>query len=284
MRNFLLFVRRFFNLILFLFLEAICFVLLARTNSIQGNDVMSSANTFVGIVYKKQADVAYYFNLREMNDSLFNENLRLRSLLSATKTVDTLKDSTASLPFTEIDSTHIVHYADYVFREAHVINNSVIAENNFITIDRGSNQGIQKNMAVISGCGIVGEVVHVSGNFSSILSVLNVKRKVSAKLKDGTTGFVSWENNDPNMLVLDDIPGEKKVYRNDSVFTTNYSLFPADVLIGTVWKRKINKKTNQQILFLRSATNFRNLQYVYVVEDKMKKEKMDLEATHKDGK
>jgi len=197
---------------------------------------------------------------------------------------DTLKDSTVNTSFTENDSTHIVHSAVYVFREAHVINNSVIAANNYITIDRGSNQGIQKNMAVISGTGVVGEVVHVSANFSSILSVLNVKRKISARLKDGTTGFVSWENNDPNILVLEDIPGEKKVYRNDSVFTTNYSLFPADLLIGTVWKRKINKKTNQQILFLRSATNFRNLQYVYVVEDKTQKEKDELEANNTESK
>jgi rod shape-determining protein MreC len=283
-RNFLLFVHRFFNLILFLFLEVICFVLLARTNSIQGNDVMSSANMFVGSIYKKQNDIAYYFELRKMNDSLINENLRLRMLMAQMKTVDTLKDSTVSKTFTENDSTHIVHNADYIYREARVINNSVIASNNYITIDRGSNQGIQKNMAVISGNGIVGEVVHVSGNYASILSALNVKRKVSARLKDGTTGFVSWENNDPNMLVMEDIPGEKKVYRNDSVFTTSYSLFPAETLIGTIWKRKINKKTNQQILFLRSATNFRDLQYVYVVEDKTKKEKTALEATNKEDK
>ena len=245
---------------------------------------MSSANLFVGLAYKKQNDIAYYFSLKTMNDSLINENTRLRSLLAQPKTTDTLIDSSVTKSFTENDSTHVVHYADYVYREARVINNSIIAANNYITINRGSNQGIQKNMAVISGNGIVGEVVHVSANFSSILSVLNVKRKVSAKLKDGTTGFVSWETKDPNMLVLDDIPGEHKVYRNDSVFTTNYSLFPVDVLIGTVWKRKINKKTNQQILFLRSATNFRNLQYVYVVEDKTKKEKDQLEATHNEGK
>jgi len=245
---------------------------------------MSSANSLVGFMYKKQNDIAYYFSLKAMNDSLVNENLRLRMMIAQTKTVDTLKDSTVTNSFTENDSTHIVHYANYVYRQALVINNSVIAANNYITIDRGSNQGIQKNMAVISGSGIVGEVVHVSANFSSILSVLNVKRKVSAKLKDGTTGFISWENNDPNILVLDDIPGEKKVYFNDSIFTTNYSLFPADVLIGTVWKHKINKKTNQQILFIRSATNFRSLQYVYVVEDKMKREKIQLEAIHKEGK
>lgn len=280
MRNFILFIRRFFNLILFLGLEVLCFVLIARTNNLQGNDVMSSANTVVGLAYKKREDVIYYFGLRRMNDSLFNENARLRALLAQQSTLDTLKDSSASVPYTVVnDSTHIIRYSDFVYRQARVVNNSVTAENNYITINRGSRHGIKRNMAVISGSGVVGEVIHVSPNFSSVLSVLNVKRKVSVKLKDGTTGFVSWENGNPDVLILEDIPKEVKVYRGDSVRTTSYSLFPADVLVGTVWKRRIIRKTNEQILYLKSATNFRNLQYVYVVEDKMMAERRKLEET-----
>ncbi|RYZ25541.1 MAG: rod shape-determining protein MreC, partial [Sphingobacteriales bacterium] len=68
MRNFILFIRRFFNLILFIALEILCFVLIARTDMLQGNDVMSSANTVVGLAYKKREDVLYYFGLRRMND------------------------------------------------------------------------------------------------------------------------------------------------------------------------------------------------------------------------
>ncbi|RYY16141.1 MAG: rod shape-determining protein MreC [Chitinophagaceae bacterium] len=284
MRNFILFIRRFFNLILFLGLEILCFVLIARTNMLQGNDVMSSANTIVGLAYKKREDVVYYFGLRRMNDSLFNENARLRALIAQSGTIDTLIDTVVSRPAGRDDSTHIIRYADYVYRQARVVNNSVTAENNYITINRGTNHGIRKKMAVISGTGVVGEVIHVSGNFASVLSVLNMKRKVSAMLKDGTTGFVSWETGMPDVLILEDIPKEVKAFRGDSVFTTNYSLFPANVLIGTVWKRKIVKKTNEQILYLKSATNFRNLQYVYVVEDKLMPERRKLEETAKEAK
>jgi rod shape-determining protein MreC len=189
-RNFILFIRRFFNLILFLVLEIICVVLIARTNNIQGNDIMSSANTIVGLSYKKQHDVVYYFGLKQMNDSLLNENAKLRALIALqNNTYDIIKDSNVhrALPLTDTNQKKI-QYADYVYRTAKVINNSVSAANNYITINRGSADGIAKNMAVISGTGVVGKVVHTSAHYASILSVLSVKQKVSAKLKDGTTG------------------------------------------------------------------------------------------------
>ena len=282
MRNFILFIRRFFNLILFIALEVICFILIARTNMLQGDEVLSSANTVAGIVYQKREDVAYYFGLRRMNDSLINENTRLRMRLAALKGVDTLKDSTATLAYTKInDTAKVVKYADYLFRTARVINNSVTSENNYITINRGAKDGVAKNQAVLSSTGVVGRVIHVSDHFASVLSVLSVKQKVSAKLKDGTMGSVMWEEGKPDELVLEDIPKEVKVNGGDSVFTTSYSFFPSDVLIGTVYKRRINRKTNIQILYLKSATNFRNLQYVYVVEDKLMKERLRVEDSTK---
>ncbi|MBS1739304.1 MAG: rod shape-determining protein MreC [Bacteroidetes bacterium] len=285
MRNFILFVRRFFNLILFLTLEIICFVLIARTNTLQGNALLSSANTIAGIVYQKREDVVYYFGLKRMNDSLINENIRLRIALAQTQGVDTLKDSSVQRKITlDNDTTHIVRFANYVYRNARVVNNSVTSENNYITINRGSNQGIKRHMAVISSTGVVGEVINVSNNFASILSVLNVKRKLSARLKDGTMGSVMWDDGKPDVLILEDIPKELKVYRGDSVFTTSYSFFPPGILIGTVDRMRINKKNNIQVLYLKSATNFRNLQYVYVIENTLLDERRELQDSTKKAK
>jgi len=284
LRNFILFIRRFFNLILFLILEIVCFVLIARTNMLQGNDVLSSANTVAGIVYQKREDVVYYFGLKRMNDSLLNENIRLREALARISGVDTLRDTVVSRRIRAVDSGSLIRYADYIYRPARVINNSVTSENNYITINRGARHGVKKRMAVLSGTGVVGEVISVSDNFASILSVLNVKRKLSAKLKDGTMGSVMWEEGKPDVLVLEDIPKEIKVFRGDSVFTTSYSFFPPDVLIGTIDRVRINKKNNVQILYLKSATNFRNLQYVYVVENTMMEERKRLEDSTRKAK
>ena len=279
MRNFILFVRRFFNLILFLALEIVCIILIARTNTMQGNDVMSSANTVSGIVYQKREDVIYYFGLKKMNDSLLSENLRLRAQLAMSQSIDTLRDSSGqSVVNTPTDSGGIVvQYADYRYRNARVLNNSITAENNYITINRGTADGIRKNMAVICGTGAVGKVVHVSAHYASIISILSVKQAVSARLKDGTIGRVIWEVGKPDIVVMKDVPPQIKVKKGDSVFTTSYSFFPPDVLIGRVVKTEIIRKDNLQVLYLQTATNFRNLQYVYVVENKMMKERLILE-------
>lgn len=283
MRNFILFIRRFFNLILFLGLEILCIVLIARTNTMQGNEVMNSANAVSGLMYKKQNDVVYYFGLRSMNDSLLTENARLRAELANFIEVDTLQDTIVNRRFDadEKDSTHVVRYADYFYRTGKVINNSVGASDNYITINRGASHGIKKNMAVISGTGVVGRVISVSDNFSVALSVLSIKQQVSAKLKDGTFGYVTWEGGNPDVLLMKDVPAEIKVKKGDTVYTTSYSFFPQDVMIGRVYKVARLKKNNLQLLYLRTATNFRNLQYVYIVENKMLNERIQLEDSVK---
>ena len=156
MRNFILFIRRFFNLILFLLLEVICIVLIARTQTMQGDDIMSSANMLMGSMYKQRNDVAYYFALRRMNDSLLRENAELRDRLTAHSETDVVYDSAATVAVTVTDSGKVVKYADYTYRTARVINNSVGAVNNYITLNRGSQDGVKKDMAVISSNGAIG--------------------------------------------------------------------------------------------------------------------------------
>ena len=279
MRNFIFFIRRFFNLILFLALEIICVILIEHTNTLQGNDIVSSANTVSGIVYKKQSDVVYYFGLRKMNDSLLNENSLLRQKIDRLQSIDVLKDSLVHTKTASADTTtHIVKYADYLYRTARVVNNSTNANDNYITINRGSKDGIGKNMAVISGTGVVGRVEHVSAHFASILSVLSTKQRISAKLKNGTNGFVIWDEKSPDILTMIDVPQEVTLKRGDSVFTNNFSLyFPPDILIGTVVKTQAVKKNGLLLIYLQSSTNFHNLQYVYVIENKMAGEKKQLE-------
>ena len=283
MRNFLLFIRRFFNLILFLALEVICAVLIARTNTMQGNDIVNSSNTVTGFFYKQQDAVTYYFRLKTMNDSLLRENARLHSSLAANKySVDTLKESIVSRPISSGDSQHIVQYARYIYRTARVINNSVANDNNYFTINIGSNNGVKPGMAVISGSGVAGKVAHTSPHFATVLSVLSDIQPVSSKLKDGTSGLTRWvferRQRKPDVLYMPDVPREIPMRLGDSVYTTSYSFFPPDVLVGTIARVDIVKKTGKRLLTLKPATSFRNMQYVYVVENTMAAEQTALEA------
>lgn len=279
MRNFILFIRRFFNLILFLGLEIVCFILIARTNTMQGNDVMNSANAVTGQLYSTQNDIASYFNLKAANKSLADENARLRRELALRDdSYDTLKSFSKEHSYVATnDTSKVIRYADYTYRVARVINNSVSEQNNYITLNRGYEHGIRKNMSVVSSEGVVGKIVNVSEHFSTAISVLSARQPVSGRLKSGTYGNVEWDGRNPDYMFMSKVPQEIKVYRGDSVMTTSYSFFPPNVLIGRVERIRIMKKDNSQTLVLRTASNFRNLQYVYVVENGLLQERVALE-------
>lgn len=262
----------------------------------QGADIVSSSNAVAGYVYKKQNDVVYYFQLKRLNDSLLSENARLRNELASVSNIDTFQDMTARIPITIKDTTtvkkdstattltptgttKIVRYANYHYIPARVINNSVSNDRmNYITINRGAKDGIKKDMAVVTGNGIVGRVAHVSEHIASVVSVLS-DRKVSSKLSDGTSNLITiWNPGSPEFVVTEKVPVHIKVKRGDSLFTTGYSFFPENILIGTVAKIDTMKATNAKNLKIRLSTNFRNLQFVYVVGDNMAEERKKLEA------
>jgi rod shape-determining protein MreC len=301
-RNFILLIRRFWNIILFLILEMVCFSMISKSRSMQGMDIVASSNAVSGYVYKKQNDVVYYFQLRRMNDSLLNENARLRNIIAGKSNVDTFRDVIAKVAVTIKDTTtvkdttggtkltpagtvKVIRYAEYRYIPARVINNSISNDRiNYITLNRGAADGIRRDMAVVTTNGIVGRVDDVSENYSRVVSVLS-DRKVSTKLSDGTSNLITvWNPGSPEYVVTEKVPLYIKVRRGDSVFTTGYSFFPENVLIGTVAKVDTMKATNSKNIKVRLSTNFRNLQYVYVVGDKMAEERNKLEAPKKPEK
>jgi len=297
-RNFILLIRRFWNIILFLILEVISMSMISRSRNMQGMDIVSSSNAVTGYIYKKQNDIVYYFQLKRLNDSLLNENARLRNELAGRSNIDTFSDVIARIPvtikdttakkdssgatFTSTGSVKVVRYASYHYIPARVINNSISNDRiNYLTINRGARDGVRREMAVVTGNGIVGRVADVSERYARIVSVLS-DRKVSTKLSDGTSNLITvWNPGSPDYVVTEKVPVYTKVKKGDSVFTTGYSFFPENVLIGTVARIDTMKATNSKNLKIKLSTNFRNLQYVYVVEDKVGEERRQLEARAK---
>ncbi len=291
MRKVLQLIRRFWNLILFITLEIISLSLIAKRNSMQGVDIVNSSNATVGYLYEKQNNIVYYFRLKQMNDSLLQENTRIRNELAQWTGIDTFADTLVRIPVRIIDTGQsarmvdsarkpaAVRYNAYHYIPARVINNSIANDRmNYITLNRGSKAGIRPQMAVVSNNGIVGRVAHVSENFSTIVSLLSEGRNYSAELADGTTGFIAWEKGSPDFINLTKIPLEQKVKPGDSVFTATYSIFPANIVMGTVAGIDTVKVNNTKTLKIRLSTNFRKLQYVYVVDNKYASEQRDLEA------
>jgi len=307
-RKFLLLIRRFWTLILFITLEVISIYFIAKSRSTQGIDVINSANATVAYFYQKEQNIVSYFNLKRVNTELLNENTALRNQLFYRQSVDTFKTVSAKIPvfdYSKIDRNQdsnilaqpvtmtiaenpplkVVRYAEYEFIPARVINNSISNDRiNFITINQGSEAGIKPGMSVVSSVGIVGRVEHVSKHFATIASVLS-NRKVSARLKlHEAYGQITWVPGHPDFVQMDDIAITLPIKLRDSVLTTGFASFPANIPVGTVSRIDTVKSNNTLSLQIRLATNFRTLAFVYVVVDGMEAEKEKLEKKNQSAR
>jgi rod shape-determining protein MreC len=237
---------------------------------------MNVAGEITGRLNSRYNNIEYYFELKKTNEELVKENERLHQLvkenyesanLPGQIIIDTLK----------ADSFRTIQ--KYFYLPAKVVSSSVTSQANFLTIHRGSNQNVRPNMGVVSPQGIVGTVVNVSENYASVMTLLHRQYKVVVKLKNGgERGTVEWDGLSPYYVTLKDIPKSAKVSKGDTVVTSSTSsLFPGNIIVGTVQEIIEDKSTNFYTLKLRPATNFFNIEYVYVIENTQYSEQKRLE-------
>lgn len=266
MRQLFYLIYKYRVLFIFLLLEIGALWLVVNRNSYQRVALVSSANEITGSVDAFTNDVSYYVQLRNTNDTLMNENARLRQLANS------LYNKVKEVPSESINRP-------YNFIPARVVNNSVFRNNNYITIDKGTEDGIAPGMGIISSRGVVGQVKACSKHFSTVYSVLHTKLLISSRLERlKVMGTTKWDTGDPDFGSLLYIPRNVEVQKGDSVVTSGYnSVFPESVLIGTV--EKVEQLASESFLAIeiRFATDFQQLTYVYAVNYKLKEERKALE-------
>jgi len=233
-----------------------------------------------GRINKQYSNVTRYFSLAENNRFLVKENERLNNLLAQNFTkIDTgFVEKTVSLI---IDSNTVTR--KYLWREARVINNSVNAQNNYITVERGRLQGVLPDMAVVSPAGIVGIVTDVSDNMCVVMSLLHRKSNTSVSHKNsGVTGILEWNGLNPERLQIRGIPKSTKLTKGDTVVTSNLSLnFPEGMMVGTIAEFFKDEEGNNYRVTVKPAANFFTLEYVYIIENLFLKEQQELEQRAK---
>ncbi|MGI8584301.1 MAG: rod shape-determining protein MreC, partial [Chitinophagaceae bacterium] len=170
-------------------------------------------------------------------------------------------------------------YRKYKFMQAKVIGNSISLPNNYIQLNRGILQGAQKDLGVIDvNNAVVGTVIDISNNYAVVMSLLHRQSNISAKLKKtGETGNIVWDGKDPNLLLLKDIGKNAKVNKGDTIITSGFSdKFPYGLLIGTIDGIVEDKSTNTYSLKVKTAANFNNLAFVYIINNLLKEEPAEL--------
>lgn len=271
MNNLVRFLTKNSFILLFLLLEIFAFWMLIANNNYQNSKFFNSSNFFVGNFYSTTRNIKDYFNLKQVNKELAEQNARLQSsnISSFVKVYGRIY---------QINDTS--YHQTYVYGTAKVINNSTNKRQNYITIDKGGLNGVEAEMGVISANGVVGIVKNVSKNFASVMSVLHDKTKLSAKIKkSGYFGSLVWEGNNYREAQLKDIPNHVKLIVGDTVVTTGYSsIFPENILIGTVAAFDLPEGNNFYNITIRFSVDFKKLSQVYIVRSLQKNEKDELET------
>lgn len=273
MRNIWLLFSKYNAFFLLIFYFLISLILLIKNNNFQRASVWNSSNQIVGSAYEQVNEIKNYLSLAKTNDSLAAENALLRNQLKSSFKNDSVKKVIVR------DSTL---KQQYTYTLAKVINNSVHQKNNYLTINRGTKHGIAKGMGVTSSKGIVGIVINVNENFSTIRSILHSDTKVSAQV-NGNIGSLVWGegNKDARYVYLKDIQSHLIIKKGDKVVTSEFSLFPEGTSIGYVVENRRRGVGTDLDIKVRLYNNFSTLQYVYVINNLLAAEQLSLESQNK---
>ena len=212
-----------------------------------------------------------YFSLKSENQYLSEENTKLKNQLEQNKLIFT-KDSTV------IDS--VKYHQKYTYIQAKIINNNYSKPFNFLTVNKGKNQKIDKEMAVINSRGIIGITENTLSSFARVQSILNKNSRINARLKNSNYfGTLGWDGTDYKTVQLSDIPRQAPLKVGDTIETDGKStIFPEGIPIGTISKIDQGNTTNNKV-DVQLFNDMSNLGYVYVVRNLDKEEINSLENT-----
>ena len=265
MHNLTEFLAKYKHWFLFVLLEVISMVLLFRFNNYQGSVWFTSANIVAGQVYEISSEATSYLTMGKANKELTQRNLLLEQEVK--KLNEILYAKTHDAKYKQRGQYRFL--SSFKLIDAKVVSNSLDKAENFITINKGSWDGVRKDMGVACGNGVVGVVYLVGIHHSIVIPVLNSKSNISCSLQGRNYfGYLHWKGGAKDVAYLDDVPRHAKFKLGDRVVTSGYSsIFPAGILVGKV-KHVYNSEDGLSVrIAVQLSTDFGNLRDVCVIDD-----------------
>ena len=212
--------------------------------------------------YNKLKDVNEENDILETSldriDAIETENVELR------RQIDALKNEL------NIDYT----LTDYEYLNATVTSRSVGYWYNTITINKGSYNGIKKDMVVINGKGLIGRVIKTSTFTSDVrlITTSETNNKISVDISNGDNnlyGLIKNYDYSKNLLEVEGISNTKDVDIGDFVYTSGLGgIFPSGILIGSVSEITTDSYDLAKIIKVKPSADFSNINYVSVLKRK----------------
>lgn len=267
MRNLLDFLRKYHHWFVFILLEVASGVLLFQYNSYQGSVWLSSANTVVGKIYQWESEITSFFSLSRTNEQLTLRNFYLERQVDQLRRLyaDVTKDTTV------MERNELQFLSQYKLIPAKVVDNSVNKAENLMTIDKGRADGVEADMGVACGNGVVGVVYLVSEHYSVVIPVLNASSsRISCAIRNrGYFGYLRWYGGDPSVAYVEDIPRHARFKLGEWVVTSGFSsIFPSGVLVGKIEQVYNSRDGLSYKLKVRLSTDFSCVRDVCVISDK----------------
>lgn len=258
------------HFLLFLLLELIAVIFTIQSHSFHRSKFINSANFITGGIYNKINNVKEFILLKKENVRLAQENVELKNLLN----LKGISDS--AIATSVIDTTN--YYQKYSYIAAKIINNEYRKSNNYLTLNKGTSNGIKSDLGVVNSKGIVGITKSISNNYATVLSVLNVNYQINVRLVDSDHfGSLSWDSKDYRTVQLQYLPVQASIKIGDTVITGGKStIFPEGIPVGTIKSFNTNNNIYENI----NVTLFNDmsaLSYVEIIDNLDKKEIKNLE-------
>jgi rod shape-determining protein MreC len=262
------FVIRNKTFLLFLLLFSIALALTIQSHSYHRSKFINSANELTGGVYGTFNSIDQYFNLKDENTLLAEENKRLREqLFNLSNPADS----------SYIDTTDTKRR--YRVITAEVYKNSYSLRNNYLTLNKGEKDNVKQDFGVITSNGVIGIIDNTSQNYSRALSILNKYSRINAKLKSTNhIGSLTWNGKTPEFTQLTDVSKFAPVKVGDTIVTGGESsIFPENIGIGIIDSFKTDIGGDTYTIEVRLFNDMTSIGTVYIVENLDKSEIKTLE-------
>ena len=257
------FIVRHSKWLVFAFFVTISCTLLFNDDPYRRHVFMTSAGRMAATVYKGANNVTSYFDLREINGDLNRRNAELQAeIVRMQETIDRLREQNYTDTLA-LDSG--VRHFDFIV--AHVINNSISHPFNYLTINKGSSDGIKPELGVIDRNGVVGIVSTTGAHSAIVISLLNPHVRLSCKIKRSDYfGSLVWDGANPSQALLEELPRHTVFEPGDTIVTSGYSaVFPSGLPVGVIIGADTDRNQNFFTLRVRLLADFTTLGNVQVV-------------------
>lgn len=256
------FIRSTYLVILFIVAEVIAISHYASSSSYSRAKILAVSNNFVGGAQSLIHNTTHLFDLSDENRNLTTHIAALEARLDNYERAERADSLSAVEQVVEFDDP------DHLYIVARVVSNSINKRDNFLVLNKGIEQGVRENMAVVSPTGqMLGYIAGCSAKYSAALSALSSTFSTSGKLLHGEHfGSISWNGEDRYSLRLSDLSKYANINVGDTVVSTGFSqIFPADVMIGTVRSYSLNSMQTAYTASIELAADISATDYVLIV-------------------